>query len=174
MKQLIQFKPIFVPGAAGIGYLDFTGYPFFSINKLYAVINTTQNAIIYAPGASGLGLQPITSGITGNSTAAGGALTTQYIVTLQYNTSTHSATDTLNVFYDTSVGALDFGALGNEENTVQETSGNLQKLVEVQLSILTELQTMNIILAQGLNINMDDLNQLRSDLTNPNTQEFRL
>jgi hypothetical protein len=174
MKQLLAFNPTFVPGAAGVGYLDFSGYPFFDIGKLYAVINTTRNTIIYAPGASGLGVTNVTGGVTGASTAAGATGLTPAIVTLSFDTSTHSSTDNLNVFYDTSIGALDFGAIGNEENITQETGGNLQKMVELQQAMLTELQTMNIILAQGLNINMDDLNQLRSDLTNPNTQEFRL
>jgi hypothetical protein len=169
MKQLITFSPVFTPGAAGAGTLDFTAYPFFDINKLYAVINITQNTIIYAPGASGLG-----SATVANSITASGILTTSNIVVLQYNTSTHNAGDLLNIYYDTSVGALDYGAVGSEENVTQESGGNLQKLLEVQLSMLAELQVMNIILAQGLNINMDDLNQLRSDLTNPNTQEFRL
>jgi len=174
MKQLLSFAPTFVPGTAGVGYLDFSAFPFFDISKLYAVINVTRNAIIYAPGAAGLGVATPSNGIVGASTAAGGAPLTSSIVLLTYDTSAHSSTDIINVFYDTSIGALDFGAVGNEENATQETGGNLQKLMEIQLAMLTELQTMNIILAQGLNINMDDLNQLRSDLTNPNTQEFRL
>ena len=169
MKQLISFSPVFTPGAAGAGTLDFSAYPLFDISKLYAVINVTQNTIIYAPGATGLGAATVANSIT-----AAGVAATSNIVALQYNTSTHNSTDLLNVFYDTSIGALDYGAIGNEENVTRETGGNLQKLVEIQQAMLAELQVMNIILAQGLNINMDDLNQLRSDLTNPNTQEFRL
>jgi hypothetical protein len=170
MKQLISFKPVFTPGAAGVGTLDFTGYPGFNINRLYAVINLTQNAIIYAPGATNLG----STAVANNITSPGGILITSSIIALAYNTSTHSSTDQLNVFYDTSYNTQNTAAVGTESNQVYETGGNTQKIMEIQLSILTELQTMNIILAQGLNINMDDLNQLRSDLTNPNTQEFRL
>jgi hypothetical protein len=170
MKQLLSFKPVFTPGAAGVGTLDFTGYPGFNINRLYAVINLTQNAIIYAPGATNLGSTTVTNSIT----SPGGILLAAGIIALSFNTSTHSSTDQLNVFYDTSYNTQNTGAVGMEMNQTYETGGNLEKMMELQQAMLTELQTMNIILAQGLNINMDDLNQLRSDLTNPNTQEFRL
>ena len=145
MKQLVQFKPQFSPSNKT---LDFSAFPLFNIQNLYAVINVTQNTPIFIPGASGYGV----SSISGS------------VITLQYNTSTHSSSDILNVYYDTQYN--------NIANNPVELGGQLQSIKEYLGHILTELQVMNTILSEGfsrtVNINIDELQQLRNDINSLN------
>jgi hypothetical protein len=144
MKQLLSFQPIFTPGVANAGTLDFSAYPgTFNLGKLYAVIDVTNNAPIYIAGAPGLGV----SAINGS------------VITLAFNTSSFNARDKLNVYYDT--------GSGYESNTVAEFGGQMQLMQETMYSVLQELRVMNIILAQGLNIN-DDIDGLRNDVNSVN------
>ena len=152
MKQLLPFNPIFTPGAAGAGTLDFSLLPGFNIDKLYAVIDVTQNTPLYIPGAPGLGVT-VTSNASGQNSGATGT-----VLLLQTNTSFCATSDRLSIFYDTQAGY--------ENNTVAERNGQMQILQENTAQILMELRVMNYILAQGLNINIDDIDGLRNDLTN--------
>jgi hypothetical protein len=140
MKILSTFTPAFVPGASGVGYLDFSALPGFSISKLYAVINITQNNPIYIPGAPGLG-----------ATSVVGAR-----VYLTYSTSAHSASDFLNVYYEA-------GNTRIETNAAQEIGGNLDKHTDLLEQVLIELKVQNVLLKEGLNIK-DELEQLRADI----------
>jgi hypothetical protein len=144
MKILSTFTPAFTPGVSGSGTLDFSQLPGFSVDKLYAVINVTQNTPIYVPGAPGLGLTSV----------VGPRLT------LLLNTSTHSATDILNVYYEASNSPI-------EMNFAQESNGNLSRLIDIQTQVLTELRVMNNILVQGMNLNKDDLQGFREDIGRP-------
>jgi len=129
MKSLINFTPVFTPGGPGLGSLDFGAYPNFDTHKLYAVINVTRNSPIYIPGAPNLG-----------------ASNTQVAkIFLSADTSTHSATDVINIYYESSNTLL-------EANAAQESGGNLQKLVDLQERILIEIRITNILLKEGLNI----------------------
>jgi hypothetical protein len=136
MKQLLSFAPAFNPTAQT---LDFSAYPNFNISKLYAVIDTTTNTPIYIAGAPGLGITSIVGGV----------------ITLAYATGSFSSTDKLNIYYDT--------GSGYESNSVAEFGGQMQLMQETMNSVLQELRVMNIILAQGLNIN-DDIDGLRNDV----------
>ena len=149
MKQLLtSFSPPFNPTAKT---LDFTMYPYgFNINKLYAIINVTQNVPIYIAGAPGLGVSNMGNGLGGTSDS---------VMTLQFDTSTHNSSDNLNIYYDVSPGA--------ESNAPMETNGQLQLMQESMNQVLVELKTMNFILAQGLNINIDDIQSIRNDVNNP-------
>jgi len=149
MKQLLtSFSPPFNPTAKT---LDFTMYPYgFNINKLYAVINVTQGVPIYIAGAPGLGFSSLGNGLGGTSYS---------VITLQFNTSTHNSSDLLNIYYDVAPGV--------ESNTPQENNGQLQLMQESMNQVLVELKTMNFILAQGLNINIDDIQSIRNDVNNP-------
>jgi len=149
MKQLLtSFSPPFNPTAKT---LDFTMYPFgFSINRLYAIINVTQGVPIYIAGAPGLGYSALNVGLGG---------TTNSVVTLQFNTSTHNSSDLLNIYYDT--------APGIESNNIKEFGGQIEMMQESIDQVLVELKTMNFILAQGLNINIDDIQSIRNDVNNP-------
>lgn len=82
MKQVLNFSPVFDPTAKT---LDFSGYAEFQLSRLYAVINITRDAPIYVIGKPLLG----TSSVVGS------------VLTLDFDTSTHSAGDTLMVIYDT-------------------------------------------------------------------------
>ena len=140
MKTLITFEPAFSPGVSGAGFLDFSAFPNFDTDRLYAVINITRNVPIYIPGAPGLG-----------------ASDSQYSkLFLSYDTSTHLATDNINVYYD----------LGNtilESNTSLEAGGNADKMVQLQEQILIELRLHSLLLMQGLNIR-EEIEQLRADI----------
>lgn len=138
MKSLISFKPVFVPGGPGLGYLDFSAYPNFNTDQLYAVINVTRNTPIYIPGAPNMG-----------------ASETQIArIYLAADTSTHSNTDTLNVYYNTKNTDL-------ETNAAQESGGNLERIMKLQEQMLVELRVMTTLLNEGLNTNEDDLDELR-------------
>lgn len=154
MKQLLPINPIFTPGAPGVGTLDFTRWPNFSIDKLYAVINVTQNTPIFVAGAPNLGvLQPGAAGVS--------AIGNSNIIILQANTATHNASDRLNVYYDTQPGY--------EANTPAELGGQLQMMQETMDQTLVELKIMNMILLHGLNISTisaDDVEAMRNDHTN--------
>jgi hypothetical protein len=130
MKSLIQYKPQFNPA---LRTLDFRTLGTFNINRLYGVINVTRNSILYAPGATGYGVTAVDRGV----------------VTLEVLTAAHSATDVINVYYETDL-AQDFTAQ------------------ELQFQILAELRVMNQILAQGLNINSRDVDDLRAEYTKTN------
>jgi hypothetical protein len=130
MKSLIQYKPQFNPA---LGTLDFRTLGTFNINRLYGVINVTRNAILYAPGATGYGVTSIDRGI----------------VKLEVSTAGHSASDVINVYYETDLA---------QDVTAQE----------LQFQILAELKVMNQILAQGLNINSRDVDSLREEYTKTN------
>lgn len=144
MKQLITFNPVFTPGNAGLGTLDFSAYPGFALGKLYAVINLTQNSPLYIPGTPQFGF----AGFANNAS----------IIQLSANTSAYSTTDRLEVFYET--------AAGFESNLAAENGGQLQKLQESIDQVLVELKVHSQILAQGLTINMtgDDIQSFRDDI----------
>jgi hypothetical protein len=148
MKILSTFTPAFTPGTSGNGILDFSQLPGFDVNKLYAVINLTQNTPIYVPGAPGLGL-----------TSSVGS-----VMNLALNTSTHSTTDTLNVYYEAGTSPI-------EMNFAQE-NGNLARLIDIQTQMLIEMRVMNNILVQGLNLNFDDLQALREDIGRPDNRDL--
>lgn len=140
MKSLISFKPVFSPGSSGAGFLDFSAYPEFDTDRLYAVINVTRNTPLYIPGAPNLG-----------------ATESQYSrIYLSADTSTHLATDNINVYYETRNTIL-------ESNAAQEAGGNLAQLVQLQQLVLLELKVMNILLREGLNIK-EELEALRNSV----------
>jgi hypothetical protein len=143
MKQLVNFNPAFTPGAANVGFLDFSQFPAFDRTRLYAVINITQNTPLYIAGAPGLGM---------SSTSAGS------LVILNTSTATMASTDALNVYYET-----DAGLQVLENNDAAERNGNLDKISQFEEQILIELKVMNILLKEGLNIK-DELEQLRADI----------
>ena len=144
MKQLVTWAPQFNPTAQT---LDFSAIPNFDINKLYAVINVSQNTPIYIPG-----------------TATYGATISGNILTLLFNTSSHNTFDTLNIYYET--------ASGYENNTPLEYGGNLQLMQETLNQILVELKVLGYIMLElGSNrinsIVPDELQQIRNDINNP-------
>ena len=139
MKQLLNYNPLFDPAAKTLDFGSMNGS--FAIDKLYAVINVTRNTPLYIPGAAGYGI----TGIKGTK------------ITLTYDTSTHSSSDIINVFYDTA-GSID-------ANAALENGGQLQMLQETMTLVLAELKVHSMLLAQGLNIDYKDVLSIRDDLT---------
>jgi hypothetical protein len=89
MKTVLVTNPIFTPGSAGVGTLDFSNIPGFVNRSLMAVINQTQNAILYAEAQPGYGFGSLS-----------GWDSTGKILTLGVSTVGHKSTDLLQVIYD--------------------------------------------------------------------------
>lgn len=142
MKQLLNYNPLFDPVAKTLDFGGMNGS--FAIDKLYAVINVTRNTPLYIPGAAGYGI----TGIKGTK------------ITLTFDTSTHSSSDLINVFYDTA-GTID-------ANAALENGGQLQVLQETMTLVLAELRVHSMLLSQGLNIDYNDAVNFRNDLTTTN------
>ena len=83
MKQTIRFNPAFTPASKTLDFSAFNDGESFSLSRLYAVINVTRKTLIFAAGTTGLG----------GTLSAG-------VVTLEFDTTSHSAGDVLNVIYD--------------------------------------------------------------------------
>ena len=140
MKQLLQFRPQFVPSAQT---LDFSAMPNFALSKLYAVINVTQGVPIFIPGAAGLGYSTISGSV----------------LTLTYNTTTHLVTDNLNVYYEALPGL--------DSNNPMENGGQLQKIQESLDQILVQMKISNFLYIEGMGIKVE-LQQIMDDINNIN------
>jgi hypothetical protein len=141
MKTLLDFKPLFDPTNKT---LDFSLLSDFSVSKLFAVVNITRNTPIYVPGTTDYGISDVDGSI----------------ITLSYDTSLHSASDILNVYYDSN---------SVNHNLALEDGGNLQTITETLQAILTELQVHSIILLDHLHRNSltaNDLQKIREDINN--------
>lgn len=148
MKQLLVFDPVFTPGAANAGTLDFSQYPGFQPDLLYGVINVTRNQIIYAPG----------------TTTYGGSFTGP-VLTLAYNTSGYATNDELNVYYETQPTGATINPFVNNQSV--ERGGNLDALFNIQVQVLAELRILNLMLMDELRVNRQDFDSLRADMINP-------
>ena len=152
MKQLITYKPSFVPGASGVGFLDFSTYvPGFQLGKLYAVINTTKSVPLYVPGL------PI-YGATVNPNN-----TDQILLTA--NTASYSSSDVINVYYETASGYM---TTAYETNQPVELGGQNQLTQEKLDQILVELRLISEILLQGFGgyiLTQESTASLRNDIT---------
>lgn len=84
MKQFVTPSYTFTPGASGVGTVDLFGITDFDARKLVSVINQTRGVVIYSTG-----------GAATRYTAVSGST-----LTLNVDTSTHSAGDALQVIYE--------------------------------------------------------------------------
>ena len=109
MKQVLRFTPVFNPIAQTLDFTGFTDGQPFNQSCLMAVINDTRSALIYAVGQVGLGGQ-----VTGN------------VMTLQYSTFNHSASDVLTVIYDANYAPLPIGsALSANQSAIASDGGSM-------------------------------------------------
>jgi hypothetical protein len=166
-KELIQFDPVFVPGIANQGYLDFSAMdPQFDLDRLYAVINVTRNVVMYAPGAAGMGG---TTTSTNFGTTTSFPAQTPFVLTLSMDTSSYSSTDQLNVIYETRPGVQ--GPTGSNEPV--ERGGMLEAHYILLAQILTELRVLNEIVLEGLmgrnGVGRESVDDYRNEQTNPVT-----
>ena len=89
MKIVLPTSPVFTPGVAGAGQLNFTTNGLtstFEVKRVFAVINQTRNSLIYAETVANLGY------VSYNATTK--------VMVLQADTSLCSSGDTLQVIYD--------------------------------------------------------------------------
>ena len=151
MKQLISFTPKFDPATRAV---DFSTKPDgFSINKLYAIVNVTRGVAIYGAGLVSLGITSIDA-------------INPELIYLQFDTTTHSSSDILNVYYDVAPSSFIDG------NVALENGGNIQKIQETLDQMLVEMRVQTLVLSEGFNgrnLNRDDILALRTDINNFNT-----
>lgn len=146
MKQAIIPIYTFTPAAKTV---DLSAIVSFDVKKLTAIINITQNQIIYAIGKSTYGLQSISGSV----------------ITLIYDTTAMSSTDKLMVLYDQ---AVDVNVLTTVLATNAATESTLALIkaktdnIDVALSTRTkpaDVQSMSgtIIANAGTNLNTSAL-----------------
>lgn len=122
MKQFIIPSYTFTPGASGVGTVNLSGISGFNIKYLAAVINQTRGVVIYSTADP----------LRGYTNLVGTTLT------LNVNTSTHSAGDTLQVMYElTDLNPLTNAQLRASDvpitGTVTANTGLSQPLTDAQL-----------------------------------------
>lgn len=127
MKNYISPSYTFTPGGAGSGTVR-TGIKNFNIKFLIVILNVTREEIIYAPGLSGRGYTDISSDT----------------ITLEYSTSTHSATDILQFLYEAT----------NDYPSIVDSSRNNDLLAQMQrlTKIAESLQVVDSAQRQRVNI----------------------
>jgi hypothetical protein len=148
MKQLISFAPKFSPSIKAV---DFSAKPDgFSLNKLYAIVNVTRGVAIYGAGLISLGITSIDA-------------LNPSLIYLQFDTTAHSSSDILNVYYDVSPSSFIDG------NVALEKNGNIQMIQETLDQMLVEMRVQTLVLSEGFNgrnLNRDDILALRTDINN--------
>lgn len=113
MKTVLasNYSPIFTPGAANAGTINFSGIPGFANNRLMAIMDQTQNILIYGEGLTGYG---------------GTWDTTGKILTLTASTVSCASSDLLQVIFDspaitTTPAEAQFDAI-NKQRVIQPQS----------------------------------------------------
>lgn len=113
MKDFTLIDYIFSPGVSGSGYVDFIGATDFDISRVVAIINQTKGVVIYATGSTDTRYTSISD----------------KKVYLFFDTSTHSASDKLQIVYN-SVQALK--TQDTENNELIKLLSRLVKIMENQ------------------------------------------
>lgn len=91
MKEFITPNYIFSPGASGVGSVNLLGIEQFNVARLVAIINQTRGILIYS-----------TASIDNKYTSVSG--TTVY---LNFDTSSQSSTDQLQIIYNNEASMVD-------------------------------------------------------------------
>ena len=114
MKRYITPNYTFTPGSSGVGTVR-PRINNFDIKFLIVILNVTREEIIYAPGLSGRGY-----------TALSGDL-----ITLEYSTTGHSATDILQFLYE---ATDDYPTIVDSRRN-NDLLGQLQRLTKIAESL---------------------------------------
>jgi hypothetical protein len=109
MKDFIITEYVFSPGISGSGYVDLIGVDDFDISRVISIINQTKGVVIYATGSASTRY----TSVSGNK------------IYLFYNTSSHSASDKLQIIYNTS------NSLKTSDTDTQEMVKLLSRLVKI-------------------------------------------
>jgi hypothetical protein len=98
MKIVLPTSPVFVPSAKTLNFTTngLVGST-FDIKRLFAVINQTKNVLIFAETVTGTGYSAWDNA--------------SKVLTLQFDTSTHSSSDSLQVIYDDPNASVSISAL---------------------------------------------------------------
>ena len=134
MKSFITPKYTFTPGASGVGTLNLSGISSFDIKRLVAVINLNTNTLIYNVLDSAMGYASVLD-------------TT---ITLDSNTSAMSATDPLQIIYDT-----DDAITNGDLITAVRRTDALLEMMQRLIKISETLQVVDS--AQRQRITMDNI-----------------
>ena len=114
MKNLITPLYIFTPGASGVGTIQ-TNIKDFNVKSLLAIINITRETIIYSGALANKGYTNLS----------------ETTITLEFDTSAHSSTDILQIFYDSTVN---YPAIVNSPTT-DSLLATLTRLIKLSESL---------------------------------------
>jgi hypothetical protein len=109
MKDFTVTEYVFSPGASGAGYVDLYNLEDFDITRVVAIINQTKGILIYSTASTSTRY----TSITGNK------------IYLNFDTSSHSASDKLQIVYNSSA------ALKTADTDAQEMIKLLSRLVKI-------------------------------------------
>jgi hypothetical protein len=126
MRGFYPTSVVFTPGIGGTGTIVLSSIPNFDIRDLGMIVNQTRNQIIYATGVNGKGFSSL-AGVN-NST-----------LTLQYDTSTHDASDIIQVMYDSDQNALLKDANGNKI-----LLGRTSSLSSISVSLAADISALPV------------------------------
>ena len=117
MKKLLGIDivgtAILTPGASGVGTVTFTG-PTLGLEQILIITNVTRNVIIY----------------NFADAAAGEAAYSNNVLTLQFNTSSHSASDVLQAFVDVPEASYPLSSVANRTDNLIVMLSRIVKLLE--------------------------------------------
>jgi hypothetical protein len=108
-KEFTITDYVFSPGASGAGYVELYALSDFDITRVVSIINQTKGEIIYGTAKADTRY----TSVSGNK------------VYLFYDTSTHSASDKLQIVYNNTNG------IPTHDNNQQELTKLLSRLVKV-------------------------------------------
>lgn len=109
MKDFVVTNYVFSPGVSGAGYVELYSIDDFDITRVVAIINQTKGIIIYSTG----------------STATRYTSVSGKKIYLYFDTSSHSASDKLQIVYNSSA------SLKTSDTDQQELTKLLSRLVKV-------------------------------------------
>lgn len=113
MKEFITPNYIFSPGASGVGFVNLLGIEQFDVARLVAIINQTRGILIYS-----------TASVDNKYTSVSG--TTVY---LNFDTSSQSSTDQLQIIYNNEASTIDMIVMLNNLLSIIANPGIRDKSV---------------------------------------------
>lgn len=137
MKKFIAPSYTFTPGASGVGTVNLSGIASFDIKYLVCIINQTNGIIIYSTA----------------STSKGYTAVLGTVVTLQFDTSSMSSGDTLQIIYEDNGLEDDINSIDNKLPT---TLG--QKTMANSLAVVIASNQSTLPVTQGASLNGSNTN----------------
>lgn len=125
MKEFITPKYTFSPGTSGSGYVNLHGIQDFDIKRLVAIINQTKGILIYS-----------TSSETNKYTSVDGTK-----VYLNFDTSSQSASDELQIIYNLESSTMDLVVMLNNLLSIIASPGIRDKTVNADRATIVNTVT---------------------------------